>query len=47
MKADIASEKATANNEDGYAPPRIESLLTDRDLERETLYAGGQSLLPP
>ncbi len=28
---------------DGYQPPRVEAVLSAEELERESLYAGGQS----
>jgi hypothetical protein len=50
MKTDIASENPTTTTDDSYAPPRVELFLSEQDLERETLYAGGsrcRRLEPP
>lgn len=32
---------------DGYESPRVEQVLTPGDLEREVLYAGVPTALPP
>lgn len=40
MKSDIAPENSTMRADEGYTPPRVESVLTDQDLKREALYAG-------
>ena len=47
MKTDIASEKPTMSADESYTPPRVELVLTDRDLEREALYAGVPPMSQP
>ena len=37
------STEETASKTTPYEPPRIESILTQEDLQREALYAGAPS----
>jgi hypothetical protein len=40
-------ESRDALGPDGYESPRVEQVLTPDDLEREVLYAGEPTPLPP
>ena len=48
MNPSIQDEQPSATTpSDTYEPPRVESVLTSEELEREVLYAGEAATPPP